>query len=156
MPRDQDSDALEWEDGSDDPTYLRSEAAAAAAAGEGSDDPGAARRAEADILERTDDRPGGGIGSALLVVYGVFAGVYLLYTVGWIVGVQRDTFTSTDLFFEVMYQFGEFLGIASPALWFALTLLLTRERAAVVRLAWLIIGMLVVAPIPFLVSGAGA
>ncbi len=157
MPRDQDSDALDWGDGSNDPTYLRPEADAATVADERQESDADARPGADDILEQSDDRPGGSAtGSALLVVYGVFAGVYLLYVVGWIIGVRRDPFTSPNLFFEVMYQFGEFLAIMSPVLWFGLTLLLTRQRTAVVRLVWLVVGMLVVAPLPFLLSGAGS
>ena len=94
--------------------------------------------------------------SVLLVAYGVFGGVYLLYIVGWVIGVQRDTFTSGNLFFEIMYQFGEFLAICSPVLWFGLVLILTRGRRAVIRVLWLVVGILLLAPWPFILSGSAA
>ena len=88
----------------------------------------------------------------LLVVYGVLAGVYLLYTFGWITSVVRTTLPVTDLLSGIMYQFGQFLAIASPALWLAAVVLLTRERKPVVRLLWVVLGLLVVAPWPFLLG----
>jgi hypothetical protein len=91
--------------------------------------------------------------STMLVVYGIFGGAYLLYVVGWIVAVQRDTITMPTLFAEIMYQFGEFLAIASPALWIGAVLLLTAERKPIVRLLWLVLGLLVVAPWPFILGG---
>ena len=90
--------------------------------------------------------------SLLLVVYGVLAGVYLLYTFGWITSVVRTMLPVTDLLSGIMYQFGQFLAIASPALWLAAAVLLTRERKRVVRLLWVVLGLLVVAPWPFLLG----
>jgi hypothetical protein len=88
----------------------------------------------------------------LLVVYGVLAGVYLLYTFGWITSVVRTTLPVTDLLSGIMYQFGQFLAIASPALWLAAAVLLTRGRKPVVRLLWVVVGLVVVAPWPFLLG----
>ena len=90
--------------------------------------------------------------SLLLVVYGVLAGVYLLYTFGWITSVVRTTLPVYDLLSGIMYQFGQFLAIASPVLWFAAAVLLTRDRKPVVRLLWVVIGLVVVAPWPFLLG----
>jgi hypothetical protein len=49
-----------------------------------------------------------------------------------------------------MYQFGEFLAIASPALWFGAVFLLTRGRAPLVTVLWLVIGLVVLVPWPTL------
>lgn len=132
MHEDSDEDALSWGDEAD-PTHVD-------ASGE-------------TIVERS---PGNGTqtGSALLIVYGVFGGGYLLYLVGWIIAVQRDILTLPTLLGEIMYQFGEFLAIASPALWLGAVLLLTRERRPSIRLLWLTVGLLVVAPWPFFLAGA--
>ena len=93
--------------------------------------------------------------SALLVTYGIVAGAYLVYTVGWIVSIFNDNRTAyADILSEIMYQFGEFLAIASPALWFVTVLLLTRGRKPVVRLVWLLLGLAVVIPWPFVLLGA--
>lgn len=90
--------------------------------------------------------------SLLLIVYGVLAGVYLLYTLGWITSVVRSTLPVYDLLSGIMYQFGQFLAIASPALWLTAAVLLTRDRKPVVRLLWVVLGLLVVAPWPFLLG----
>lgn len=93
-----------------------------------------------------------GIPAPLLVTYGVIAGVYLIYMLGWIITVNRSTTTLPDLLGEIMFQFGEFLAIASPALWFVAVLALTRGRPAVVRLGWLLVGLVVVVPWPFVLG----
>jgi hypothetical protein len=126
-----DEDALSWGDESD-PTHVE-----------------AKERAVAVPFEAVGPQTS----SAMLVVYGVFSGAYLIYVVGWILAVQRDTITLPTLLGEIMYQFGEFLAIASPAVWLGAVLLLTRGRGAVVRLLWLFVGLLVVAPWPFFLGG---
>jgi len=92
--------------------------------------------------------------SALLITYGIIAGAYLLYTVGWAIAVGRLSTGATTILGEIMAQFGEFLAIASPVVWFGAVLFLTRHRKPVVRLLWLVIGLLVLAPLPFIVGGA--
>lgn len=136
MASDRDDDALSWGGESDDPSYLD----------------GARSAAPADVAEPEPVVPASATASALLVAYGVFGGVYLLYLLGWVLSVQRDTFTATGLFFEIMYQFGEFLAIVSPALWFGLVLLLTRGRRPALRLAWLAAGIVLLAPWPFILG----
>ena len=92
------------------------------------------------------------LSSLLLIAYGVLAGVYLLYTLGWITSVVRTTLPVYDLLSGILYQFGQFLAIAAPALWFAAAVLLTRDRKPVVRLLWVVLGLVVVAPWPFLLG----
>jgi hypothetical protein len=93
-----------------------------------------------------------GIPAPLLVTYGVIAGIYLIYTLGWIITVNRSATTLPNLLGEIMFQFGEFLAIASPALWFVAVLMLTRGRPAVARLGWLLVGLVVVVPWPFVLG----
>jgi hypothetical protein len=83
-----------------------------------------------------------------LVGTGVFAGVFLAYAVGWILSVQAITSAASDLFGEVMWQFGEFLAIISAALWFAATTYLTRDESTRVRFSWLGLGVLLLFPWP--------
>jgi hypothetical protein len=92
------------------------------------------------------------IPAMLLVTYGVIAGILLIYTVGWIITVGRSGFTSSEVLVEAMAQLGEFLAIASPALWFAVVFLLTRDAKPLVRLLLLLLGLLVVLPWPFLLG----
>ena len=85
---------------------------------------------------------------ARLLGTGVFAGVFLAYAVGWILSVQALGSGTTDLFAEIMWQFGEFLAIISAALWFATTTYLTRETRTAVRFGWLALGVLLLFPWP--------
>jgi hypothetical protein len=96
-----------------------------------------------------------GTGSALLVTLGVFGGIFLLYTVGWLIGMQRSTVPSATLFFVFMYRLGQVLAIAAPAAWFVGVLVLARERRAGVRIIWLLVGVVLLAPWPFIL-GLGA
>ena len=90
--------------------------------------------------------------SALLVTYGIVAGVYALYTVGWITTILRGSGTMASLLGEVMFQFGEFLAIAASPLWFAAVFFLTRGGKPIVRLGWLIVGLVLLVPIPFVMG----
>lgn len=134
MMSDADDDALSW--GDDDPSHIAAPAAS---------------RAAGTGPAPTGDAPSAS--SPMLVVYGVFAGIALLYVIGWAIAVQRDTFSQASLFAEVMYQLGEFLAIASPAVWMGAVLLLTRGARTVVRVAWLVVGLLLLAPWPFILGG---
>ena len=90
--------------------------------------------------------------AALLVSYGILAGAYLLYTVGWIASVQRynaTVVTSSEPLNAFMFGLGQILAILAPALWFAATLLLTRGRKPVIRLLVLLVGLAAVVPWPF-------
>lgn len=87
--------------------------------------------------------------SILLVTWGVLGGVYLIYTVGWIISVTRGGGVQPTLLGEILFQLGELLAIASPALWVVAAFALTRGRRPIVRLLWLVIGLIVVLPWPF-------
>lgn len=130
-----DDDALAWA-GDDDPSHVD----------------GPSRQAQPkQAPDAAADKPT--IGSMLLVTYGVLAGIYLIYTLGWVVSVQRSTTTLPTLFAEIMFQLGEFLAIVSPALWFAAVFALTRVQKLIVRLLWLLAGLVVVLPWPFILGG---
>jgi hypothetical protein len=90
--------------------------------------------------------------SFLLVTYGILAGAYALYTISWITSVLRSTLTLDNLLGEIMYQFGEFLAIASAPLWFAAVFSLTRGRRPIVRLGWLLAGLVLLVPVPFVLG----
>lgn len=144
MTESRDDDSLSWGGDVDDPSYL-----------DGSKTPSDAD-ADADVDAETEAPAASAVGSAMLVTYGILGGVYLLYSIGWIVGVQRDTFTASNVFFEIMHQLGEFLAIVAPPAWFGLTFLLTSGRRPLVRLGWLVAGVLLLAPLPFILSGGAA
>jgi len=94
-------------------------------------------------------------GSVLLVVLGILAGFYLLYTVGWFIGASRiENPLTSDPVSGFMFSLGVWLAVGAPLLWFAATFWLTNDRPRA-RLAWLILGVIVLAPLPF-IFGASA
>jgi hypothetical protein len=56
-------------------------------------------------------------------------------------------------FFGVMYQVGVALAIASPFLWAIAVWLRVKSQAP--RMLWLFVGVLVLAPWPFIMGGLG-
>jgi hypothetical protein len=90
-------------------------------------------------------------GSALLIAYGVFAGAYVLFIAGWLVSVTNTEVPVVDILPTVMYRLGQVLAVASPLLWFGGVLVLTRRVRS--RVLWLLLGLLVVAPWPFILGG---
>jgi hypothetical protein len=92
--------------------------------------------------------------SALLVGYGVLAGIALISTVGWVVTMFRLPSTAFGLLEQIMGQLGELLAIAAPALWFVTVFALTRGRRPITRVVLLLVGLAVVAPWPLLLGVA--
>lgn len=167
-----DDDALSWA-GDDDPTL----AAAAPVTGRsvspalgGDDVPAATGPSPAgptptgpsptEELDELDDRAAqsqaSGMSSAALVTLGVLGGVYLLYTIGWIVGGLRLQDVVGFLGVEPAASVPAiFVASAAPAIWFAAATLLTRGRAAWQRFAWLAAGAVLLVPWPFAMIGTG-
>jgi hypothetical protein len=101
--------------------------------------------APAEIVEQT--------GSALLITYGVFAGVFLLYAVGWIIAINNIGLPVEGVLPQAMYRLGEGLAVAAPVIWFLGVLLLTRNARVGVRILWFLLGIVVTAPWPFILGG---
>ncbi len=138
MIADRDEDALAWA-GDDDPSLAG--------------DAQASRPPQSIVVEPAP--AGGQTPGVLLVTYGVLGGIYLIYTFGWLLSLQRFIGirnVSADPLTEIMFQFGAFLALASPALWFAAIFLLTRGQKPLSRLAWLLVGLLAVLPWPFILG----
>lgn len=89
-----------------------------------------------------------------LVAMGVLAGIYLLYTIGWFIGVTRIGNPLTDPDAQFMFSFGSWLAVAAPVIWFAATYWLTKARLRA-RVVCLLIGVVVLAPLPFIVGAGG-
>lgn len=99
-----------------------------------------------------DHRPGQ-LSSVGLVSYGVVAGVYLLYTIGWLIAAQRTVGAPTDIVGGAMFTVGLWLAVLAPALWIAATFWVTRGSASFrARILSLSVGVLVLAPWPFIVG----
>ena len=91
----------------------------------------------------------------LLVTYVILGGMHLIYLAGWVIALQRLnalSVPSTDVLTEIMLQLGEALAIVSPVAWFAAAFMLTKGRRPIVRLLWLLAGLVVVAPWPFVLA----
>ena len=89
-----------------------------------------------------------------LIAMGVLAGIYLLYTIGWFIGVTRIGNPLPDPVAQFMFSFGSWLAVAAPVIWFAATYWLT-EASLRLRFVWLLIGVVVLAPLPFIVGTGG-
>ncbi|GAA1833044.1 DNA polymerase III subunit gamma/tau [Agromyces salentinus] len=164
MTRDSDDDALRWE-GDDDPTLapgwkavgqpVASSAAAergGAEAARGTTDHDGDGRHAASAQVDADEREtetGAQTGSVELVVLGILAGVYLLYAVGWFITALRTTSPGISVVGDAMYTLGLWLAVLAAPCWFALAL---RSRGRRIRLAWLIAGVVVLAPLPFVLG----
>jgi hypothetical protein len=103
-----------------------------------------------DASETAVDQPG----SAELVLLGVFGGVFLLYTLGWILTVLRVQNPANDPVGQFMFALGLWLAVLAPALWFGVTFALTRQRPRA-RLVWMLVGAVVLLPVAF-VAGVTA
>ncbi len=93
-----------------------------------------------------------------LAVTVVLGALYLAATLGWILSVQLLGYPALDLPGEVMWQFGEFLALIAAGAWFVAVLVLTPEglrRRALVRLGGLVLGLVVLVPLPYLLGELG-
>ena len=167
MSPDPDDDALRWE-GDDDPTLAPgwkvvgnpsgSKPADAAASGQAVESNGTtavdhADAERAETAEEADDADAAAQpGSAELVLLGVLGGVYLLYSVGWLIWAISSAPDLGDPVAQFMYGLGRWLAVLAPALWFGTTLWLASERRRA-RMVWLIVGAIVLVPVPFLLRG---
>ncbi|MGA1835470.1 hypothetical protein VD659_00930 [Herbiconiux sp. 11R-BC] len=88
--------------------------------------------------------------SVALISLGILGGIYLLYTIGWIISFARYSVPITVDFTVVSARIAQSLAVAAAPLWFVATLLLTQKRHAAYRFLWLVVGVLVLVPWPFL------
>ena len=152
MTADRREDALDWGD-PDDPSWVdpglddRVDADEPAPGDAGADARDGAVAPVAPAASPADRRR-----SAVTAATGLLAGVYLAYSVGWILSIGTLPLTGATLLIEVMYQFGEFLAIIACALWFGTVMALTRGGRPAVRIGWLALGTLVLVPWPLLIG----
>ncbi|MCR2793014.1 DNA polymerase III subunit gamma/tau [Microbacterium sp. zg.Y625] len=155
-----DDDALAWE-GDDDPTLAVNPAAATPlpegyrAVGRGSDSlaqPGAAdSSADVSLIDDAERAPG--MSNAALVGVGVFAGVYLLLSLGWLLGAGRLQLLAQLFLDPVAFQVTMWMAVLAPPIWFATVFLLTRSSRTWVRLSLLAAGAVLLVPWPFVLAG---
>jgi hypothetical protein len=94
------------------------------------------------------------LSTPMLLLIGIVGGIYLLYTVGWIIGGLTLQSSAMFLIPDVMYQVALWAAVLAPALWFGAVWILTRRSAPWVRVAGLLAGVLLLVPWPFVMTGA--
>jgi hypothetical protein len=115
---------------------------------------------------QTADDPTGPRPSALTTLVTVlFGAVYLVFTIGWILAVQRTDAGTTDLVPQILWQFGEFTAIVAAPLWFGATVTLTaatltsatpaRVKRTLARVGWLALGAGLLIPWPLILFVIG-
>ncbi|HEY4268946.1 MAG TPA: hypothetical protein VGM94_12220 [Galbitalea sp.] len=162
MTPDDDDDALSW-GGARDPSHFETPVAAIAPK------PTRAERRAArsqDVApwhepapgeeDETDAATAGRFGAvadgAVLISLGILGGIYLLYTVGWIISLQRLYYIATTALDQEAFVVQQYLAIAAPVAWFVAVIWFTRHRHPVARLIWLIVGAVVLVPWPFVLG----
>ena len=95
-----------------------------------------------------------GLSSAALIGFGIFGGIYLLFSVAWLITALRNPTQIAEALGNAMFQFGLWLSVATPAIWFSAVLYLGKEKKVSVRFLYLLLGVLVLIPWPY-VSWAG-
>ncbi|GAB3599686.1 hypothetical protein [Microbacterium tumbae] len=96
----------------------------------------------------------GQISTTMLVLLGVFGGVYLLYSVGWVIGGLNLKPLANLIVSDAMYLPWQILAIVAPALWMLTVWILTRRSAAWLRVLLLLVGAVLLVPWPFVMTGA--
>lgn len=114
--------------------------------GKGSD---AVGRFEAEAPEEEREP----LSTAMLLILGVVGGIYLLYSVGWVVGGLRLKPLANLIVDDAMYVPWFVLAVAAPALWFLAVWVLTRARASWIRIGLLLVGVVLLVPWPFVTVG---
>ncbi|WP_243225174.1 hypothetical protein [Microbacterium sp. CIAB417] len=150
-------DALSWEGDDDRPPRRASLPPGWNAVGKGSDGvitEGESAEADSDEPPAESDVEPAGMSTAMLLLVGVFGGIYLLYTVGWVIGGINIKPLANLIVSDAMYLPWFVLAIAAPALWMLVAWVLTRGRAAWVRVLLLLAGAVLLVPWPFVMMGA--
>lgn len=99
------------------------------------------------------------LSNSALVLYGVFGGMYLLYTVGWFLIAQyfasaNNAAASTSGIIGGILQVTIYWAAAlAPGAWFATVYFLARQRKPWFFPTWLILGLVVLLPLPLFTTG---
>ena len=138
MTGDENDEALTWAGGRDPSHYETPELKS----------PKPSKKVAAQQVEDTAELPPS-MSASVLVSLGILGGIYLLYTVGWFISWQRFLYASNDELELIAFHVQQILAIIAPALWFVVTMVLTRERRPAIRLLWLLVGAVVLVPWSF-------
>lgn len=152
-----------WTVEGDTPTLAQDEAAEVLA---GQDPAGGAIAAagDADLGSEPDESQLGapGLSNAAIVLLGAFGGIYLLYAWGWFViaqyfsAINALTAAGSGLVGGILQQIIFWAAPAAPIAWFVAAILMTRGRGSAKLALGLIVGALVLIPVPLLITGAAS
>lgn len=92
------------------------------------------------------------MGSGALVAHGVLGGAFLLSAVGWLVSAWRFAYVFEAPAMTLLWRLGVGLAVLAPVLWFTATIVLVPAVRVRRRLLVMALGVLVVAPWPFVVG----
>ncbi|MFH8250267.1 DNA polymerase III subunit gamma/tau [Microbacterium sp. B2969] len=92
--------------------------------------------------------------SAALVGLGILGGVYLLLTLGWLLGAARLQLVASLFLEPAAFQITLWLAVAALPLWFVTVLWLTRTGRSWLRFVLLVAGAVLLIPWPFVLAGA--
>ncbi|MGJ0387980.1 hypothetical protein [Microbacterium sp. CGR1] len=105
-------------------------------------------------IENEDDEDQQPLSTAMLLILGIVGGVYLLYSVGWVVGGLRLKPLANFFVADAMFLPWFVLAVAAPLLWFLASWVLTRGKAGWIRVSALLLGVVLLVPWPFVTVGA--
>lgn len=103
----------------------------------------------ADAVETRGEGFAPGVSSPMLVGYGALGGIYLLYTIGWLILALRGSQVTGVPLNDIMLHVSTLLAIAAAPAWFIATLALTAGRRTWLRVSVLVVGILVLIPWAF-------
>lgn len=149
---DEAEEALSWDTSIRDASYVEGPKpvarASTGAAAEAAEPASVAEPAEA--VDPVD--PETPTSSILLVTYGIVAGIFLLYAIGWFTTVRRSSYIDPSVLGAFMSILGDVLAVAAAPIWFGGVFLLTRHSKPIVRLLWLLLGLVLLVPVPFVLG----
>lgn len=93
------------------------------------------------------------LSTPMLLLVGIIGGIYLLYTIGWVIGGLNLQGSALFLIPGVMYQVALWAAALAPALWFAAVWMLTRRTAGWIRVLGFLAGAVLLVPWPFVMTG---
>jgi len=102
------------------------------------------------------------VSNVALVLYGVFGGLYLLYTVGWFLiaqyfsSVNELAAATSGSIGGVMQQVLFWVAFLAPMGWFTTVIVLSRTKKSWFLPVGLILGLIVLLPLPLFIVGSGA
>lgn len=109
--------------------------------------------AQAPIAVRASGRePRQSDGSGALVGFGVLGGIYLLYTVAWLISASVLSLDTGSTVTVVASEAMRVLAIMAPAFWFVATLWLGQGARNRTKFVWLVVGAVVLIPWPFIMT----